>query len=419
MPTLDRSATLLSLDEWREAIGWNPWHFWGLAGDKAPVTSSCNTTVTQYGWQSTDAAGRDDILQAIAAAEESLIEYLGFSPAPRWEYDELPFPQFNDRRGAFLSSVDAVGEWMPFKVKRGELLEIGAQARALIGSPSVALSDEDGDGLKETFTLTIATTVTDPEQIAVYFDTAERFDGSTISERWRVRPVNVSISGGTATITGRTWTIVKPVLYEGWNASTPLDPMTETNFAGTLAVYRLYTDTTAQGEFVWETPPGACLDCDSSMANSLDPAAEARVSARYVIRHAEIGYIAGETAEYDSGSAEWIAKAWGLSYPPARVRVAYRAGRKLDEVSGQMSRQMKTIVARMAAAELSRRICACENANRELWRWQFDRARAAGSNDEQYSIDQRDLGNPFGTREGHIFAWKQVKTLALMTGAVV
>ena len=77
--------TMLSLEEWREIIGWNPWHFWGLAGDKAPVTSGCNTAVMQYGWQSADAAGRADIVEAISAAEQTLIEYLGFSPAPRYE----------------------------------------------------------------------------------------------------------------------------------------------------------------------------------------------------------------------------------------------------------------------------------------------------------------------------------------------
>ncbi|HRA66570.1 MAG TPA: hypothetical protein PL187_11155, partial [Caldilinea sp.] len=289
--------------------------------------------------------------------------------------------------------------------------------RSLIGTPSVTLSDDDDDGLNETFTLTVATAVTDPNEIAVYFAAGERFGDAGISERWRVRPVSVSISGGTAVIKGRAWTIVRPVLYEGWDASLPIDPTADENFADTLAVYRLYTDTTAQGEFVWETTPGTCLDCND-VANALDPAAVATVTARYVIRNAAAGYVAGETAEYDTSSSEWVAKAWALSYPPARVRVAYRAGWPLDDVGHQMSRQMRTLIARMAAAELSRKICACDGANRELYRWQFDRARSAGVNDEQYSIDQRDLGNPFGTREGHIFAWKQVKNMALVTAAV-
>jgi hypothetical protein len=412
MATLDRSAPLLSLEEWREIIGWNPWHFWGLAGDAVPITSACNTAVTQYGWQSADAAGRADILEAISAAEETLIEHLGFAPAPRWEIDELPFPQFNDRRGQFLSAVDAIGEWMPFKLKHGEVLEIGAMARTAIGTPAVTLSDTDSDNLDDTFTLTIATTVTDPDEIAVYFDSGDRFDGSGVSERWRVRPVSVSIAGGTATIKGKAWTIVRPVLYEG-ASSAALDPATAANFASTLAVYRLYTSSADQGEFVWETEPGGCVDCTSGVSNAQDPSAISTVDARYVIRNSELGFVAGETAAYDSTLGEWVAQAWAYGYAPTRVRVNYLAGRPM--IDGRMMRQMMTVVARMAAAELSRRICACDVANRELYRWQFDRARSAGVNDEQYSIDPRDLGNPFGTREGHIWAWKQVKSLALVS----
>lgn len=410
--TIDQSAPLLSLEEWREIIGWNPWHFWGLAGDKAPVTSACNTAVTQYGWQSADAAGRADIVEAISAAEQTLIEYLGFSPAPRYEIDELPFPQYNDRRGQFLSATDAMGQWMPFKLKRCEVIESGALARALIGNTDVTLSDDDNDGLKETFTLSMATAVTDPSEIAVYFTAADRFDGSDVSERWRVRPVSVTISAGVVTIKGRAWCIVKPVRYEGVNAQ-PLDPADAANFASTLAVYCFYTDPTDQGAFVWETSPGGCIDCADANPNASDPSAVATVSARYVIRNADIGIVAGEAAIYNAATQQWCAQGWPVGYAPARARVNYLAGKPL--LDGRMNRQMRAIVARMAAAELSRRICACDVANRELYRWQFDRARSAGVNDEQYSIDPADLGNPFGTREGHIWAWKQVKTLALVS----
>lgn len=409
MATLDRTAPMLSLEEWREIIGWNPWHFWGLAGEKVPVTSACNTTIAQYSWQQTDAAGRAEILESIMAAEGVLVEYLGFAPAPRYEVDEVPFPQYHDRRGQFLSAVDAIGEWMPFKLKRGEVLGLGVLTRSLIGNASVTLSDTDNDGLKETFTITVSTTITDPNEIGVYFVAGDRYDGSDVDERWRIRPVSVTIAGGIATIKGRAWTIVRPVLYEGVGRA-PLDPDDAGNFAASLAVYRVFTDTTDQGAFIWETSPGGCVDC-ASAPNANDPSAISTVSARYVIRHAELGIVAGETAAYDTTKGEYVAQAWAYGYPPARVQVNYLAGKPL--LSGRMTREMRVIVARLASAELSRRICACDDANRELYRWQFDRARSAGANDEQYSIDQRDLGNPFGTREGHIWAWKQVKTLAL------
>jgi hypothetical protein len=61
------------------------------------------------------------------------------------------------------------------------------------------------------------------------------------------------------------------------------------------------------------------------------------------------------------------------------------------------------------AVELARPLCACDEANRELYRWQFDLARTGGSNDESYtSVSAADLDNPFGTRRGHVYAWRFV-----------
>ncbi len=67
----------------------------------------------------------------------------------------------------------------------------------------------------------------------------------------------------------------------------------------------------------------------------------------------------------------------------------------------------------MASPELARAICACDTANMEMHRWQFDRSRTGGANDESYAVGTEDLENQFGTLWGQIWAWKQVKRLAL------
>ena len=257
-PNIDRSAPLLSVDEWRQQMGFNPWHFWGLANTRVPVTSACNTLTFEYAWQNVDAVGRSEIADAIALAERKLKSYLGYAPAPQFESDELQFPQYFDVRNQYLSSADALGRWLSVQLKSHQVKTVGVLSRALIGNANVTYSDLDSDSLDETFTVSIATTVTDPEQIAVYFTAADRYDGTGVSERWRVRPVDVSISGGTVTITGRAWTIVRPVLYQGV-ARTAIDPDTAGNFVSQLAVYRRSVDTTQQGEFIWETAPGAGL----------------------------------------------------------------------------------------------------------------------------------------------------------------
>jgi hypothetical protein len=81
----------------------------------------------------------------------------------------------------------------------------------------------------------------------------------------------------------------------------------------------------------------------------------------------------------------------------------------LLDAKGHMASELRTLVARMAAAELARPICACDSASRELYRWQFDLGRIGGVNDERYSISQRDLENPYGSRRGHVWSWKYVK----------
>ena len=55
-------------------------------------------------------------------------------------------------------------------------------------------------------------------------------------------------------------------------------------------------------------------------------------------------------------------------------------------------------------------------ANREVARWQFDLARSSGADDEAYVTSPSDLENPFGTRRGHVDAWRTVRSLRLARG---
>ena len=59
---------------------------------------------------------------------------------------------------------------------------------------------------------------------------------------------------------------------------------------------------------------------------------------------------------------------------------------------------------------MARPICACDTANREWYRWQQDLART-NKDDELYTVSPQDLNNPFGTRRGHVWAWRQVLNL--------
>ena len=82
--------------------------------------------------------------------------------------------------------------------------------------------------------------------------------------------------------------------------------------------------------------------------------------------------------------------------------------------SGSTDNLWKTVVARLAAAELTRPICACASANKELAEWQWDLSRNGGS-DEVYS-PPGDLTNPIGGRRGHIHAWRTFQQLQRTIG---
>jgi hypothetical protein len=424
-------TNLLPLDIWRQHIGYNPFHFWGLKNTTIPVLSACNNLVTEYAWQNSDAISRQAIRRAIATAESRLREHLNFSVGRRFLVETTRYPRPFASGYQYAASVGSDGRWLNVRLSEGMIRNIGAETRTTIDlAAAVTLSDADGDGVNETFTVTVNTTVTDPDEIAVYFGASDRLDGEAVSERWRVLPVKVSISGGVATIKGRAWLLVKPILYEGVNAKAGLSPDTAGNFVSTVAVYRYFcspagtTTDDAQATLVWETEPypawaTGCLGTGLTFEdNSSDPAAIAYAVGRVGIRDARLGEVTIGRANYDSADAVWAAVDWATCRQPDRVIIRYEAGARYEAMESTMSQigadgRWDEVVSRLACAELPRRDFGCDEANAEIYRWQFDLARAGGAASEQYRISDRDLSNPFGTAAGAVYAWKQVSNLQL------
>lgn len=393
---------LLPLDLWRQQIGYMPWHFWGLAGDLAKVSSQCNSLVTKWSWQAADAVGREDILSSIETAENRLREYLGYSVAPHYVSETLAWPGGN--LGSDLRRLAV-------KLREGQIQAVGTELLTSVGAAAVTYTDNDSDGLKETFTATIATTETDPSRLAVYVSAADRPAGTQAGPEWCIEPVTISIASGTATIRGAAWLMVRPVLYEGVG-KTPLDPATATNFVTTLDVYTRAIDSSVQATLEWESPPWPSC-CTAPTGSSTDPAAVGTMVARVGIRDARVGLVTPAAAVYDAGTGTWSATWPGTCRLPDRVTVSYLAGAPL--VNGQMDRVWQPIVARLAAAELARKICACEAANRELYTWQQDLTRT-GSGSDLFATSRDILDNPFGQRRGHVYAWRAVKNLRHLAG---
>lgn len=423
--TARSDKNLMSLEEFRRELSYHPFHFWGLAGSYTPVSSSCNDTVREYAWQGADFVGRRDIALAIQAAEEKLRVYLGYSVAPHYVVESRQFPRYINPQFDRYGYAGSDARWLTITADEGKIISSGTERITVIGDARVAYSDTDGDGLDDVFTASIATTVTNSEEICAFFDSTDIPEGEDIAGNrdWEILPINVSIVGGIATIKGRAWQLVRPILYQGVSPDDALDAADSNNFVTTLMICHrtTYSGTTSydsEAALIWETDPypyACCGLIPPTITNSLDPAAEGIATARLAFRNADAGLLGVGLAEYDAVSGQWYDANTSFTKIPDRVIIRYCAG--IPRVSRMIDPMLRKCVFRMAAAELARPICACDVANRELYRWQFDMARTGGSNDESYgAISRDDLDNPFGTRRGHIFAYRTVKDLARVTG---
>lgn len=415
-------APLLPLDTFRGILGFNPFHFWGLAGSAVPVDSQCNTVIAEYAYQSTNAGGRWEIRQALINAQEKLRGYLQYPIAPQYVSEKVTYPSYLDQRIIRVSPSDPTGGWVSVFTPDGYLQAIGLEALTLLDTVAVAYSDEYGTGVNDTFTISVTTTETDPNNIAVYFAQADRLNSEDVGAAWRIEPVNVSITGGVATITGRAWLLVKPILYQKYTRINPIDPGVAGNFVTTLEIYTRTTTATgttvdtAQGAFSWDSIPnygwwGFCC------GNSSDPAGVAQAIARVGIRNAYEGVVIPGEAIYNETTQQWnmTIPPWsGICRPPQQVTVRYLAGYPL-QANGQMDARFARAVSYLAMAELGERICACDNANRTLWRYQQELNRTSQAEDT-FATTREMLNNPLGNRRGHWQAWNEIKALRLVRG---
>lgn len=425
-------SNVLPLETWRYFISYHPWHFWGFShSTMAKVNSKCNTVIGNYGWQLDDMAGRDDIRQAIINAERTLREHLEYPIGPTAVEVTVPYPRPHQVGLHYRAPIDAQNRWLSLFAPDKHVRQMGIFAIDVIESAAtVTYSDDDGDGLSETFTVTASTTVTEPDEIALYFGTNDRTDGEPLSEKWRIAPISVKIDGGTVTVKGRRWILGKPIKFGGFNVTAlagGLDLTDAANFVTSLVVARRYiktdgiTNDDCQALLIWETPPYPSWATLSTGAltfspNSADPAAVAYGIARASVRDSRLGIVSLGYSVYNSDLDQWVATDWGTCRQPDRVTLRYVAGVRLAPIESDLGQPLgrdggnwADAVCQLATARLPQRLSSCDVANRKLWHWQFDLARAGGLADEQYRIDDADLGNPLGTRRGEVYAHKAVQ----------
>lgn len=402
---------MLALEDIRKGLGWNPWHFWGFMHPTlAPRTGSCDDIVYEYGFQDGDQAGRGDIISKIVFVHDQVANYLRYDVGLRWREDDIQWPSFisspvmHPRR-----QIQADASWMSFRTQRVHVESLGYLQRDLIDDPAVTLTDTNGDGLYDEFSVSVVTTVTDASQIVAYFQEADLpvSEDDRFNLRYKLAPLKITIAAGTATIRGPAWILGKPSLYETQIKGQALDPTVVGNFAANIDVFREWmnpdgtTTTTSQAVLTWESVPYE-LDafCCGVSGTSTDPASTGSILARGGVRDARAGIVYIAQSAYNSTTSTWQNVLSTACRPPNRGVIRYRAGVPLDTT-------WKQVLVPFVVSELPRRLCACDVANRAMYAWQFDLARTGGNDSEEYGATPPErLSNPFGTRRGQVEAWQ-------------
>lgn len=389
------TQTLLALDEWAQILGIDPWSFNSCV---YPGTKSaqCRDVFQQFSWQK-DHLSREEVGDAIAEAERMLADSLLYWPAPYYVVDEvIPYPR-PYQRVYFGYAGTWRGEWKTFGTRWHKVISGGVLNRTLIGNiagVNLTASDLDGDGVKETFTATITDaavgTITDVNEIALYFVSTDRH-GESISETWRIRPVRISVTGNTATITGHRTLLIKPVPEFQVNPQ-DLDATDDSNYVTQIDCYRTFTDNTStaalpyQGVAVWKNTPDCTQDCTFS------------------IKELCLGEHQNEQgqifASFDQPST------WPFpEREPDRLEINYISG--LPRENGRMQPDMAKAVAYLAVSLLKNEKCGCERTNRILagWKAPIEKFIDRTANAAAFA----DSSNPFPMSVGGQWAWNRVR----------
>lgn len=397
--------TLLPLDVFAKIMGIHPLHFNGVFVQDLANVTTCGQPLMQYGWQSANAVSRDDIAQAIADAEDRIAQYTHFKLAPTWEIDE----RHEWPRGVMPIAWRGSGPWPvgigrgpAIKTDWGHLVAGGIEGRTPLGlGTPLVYADTDSDGYFETAVTSVATTITDINEIAAYYP------GEGADPAWEIRPIHVSIAGGVATLQMRREQLVNPGILEGFGGRAT-DGSDDTMFLTNVDVYRVFHDPQQQVQMLWEGPNQGGCGCAQSTCQTCFLSAQFGCT---LVRSYRTGLITASPANWNSTTQGYEGATLSMGGAPDRVRLWYRAGYR-DQTQKRPIHDMKPqwarAVAYMATALLARPLCACQNVTAQVEHWMDDLAKSESdqSTSQNYRLDTRVLANPFGTTRGALYAWR-------------
>lgn len=399
------TVTLIPLDRIAYHLQIDPVHFNSVEPAIRPARNACDDIWFQYDWQDTGRLSRESLATSLKQAEETVARYLGYYPAPKWVEAEEHILTKPPRPELFhQTSLNVRGQLKSFNTNFGHVVYGGQKAKTLIqAGAAVVYTDSDSDGWFETATVTVATTVTDIEEIYIYYP------GKSGADRYEIRPVLVSLAGGIATITfGREQAVIEAELEKLNESLNDLSIRTipgndNSKFLTTVDVYRVYNDPSAQ--LIFYTEEG-CVYCSGGTCGTCG--ADTETGCTWV-RDSKLGIVAYTRADWDDATDAFVSAEFANGREPDKVRYWYRAGWR-DWSSDTPYRTMDPVWERLIVfymlSLLDTEICGCENTKRILSHQRQDLARPTERG--SFAISPKDLDNPLGTTRAAVRLWKYI-----------
>lgn len=386
--------TLVPLDRFAKIFGIHPLHFNQVTLPGFIESQVCDSPLIQHPWQDADRASRDEIAEAIQDAERGIAEAIGFKLLPSWEiYDLKLYKRPAIPELIALSPHDIRGLYRGVRTKWKHVQYGGVKALTLIqANAPIVFTDHDLDTYFETATITVPTTVTNSEEIKIFYP------GKAGESGYEIRPIIVTISGGIATITCKREQLVLEDLLESFTAEA-IDGFVDANFLTTVDVYRVYNDPSTQAQIIWNSL-GGCGVCAACTKTYQDACIN--------VDDGEIGLVRVEPATWNATTLQFDPANLNACRAPDSVRMWYKAGWKYNNSDIIMDPLWERAICRFAAAQLHRPLCGCESVTNYTEYWQEDMASRVASPSGMLSFRYRDtlFENPFGTKRGHIYAWR-------------
>ena len=402
------TPTWLPLDRWAEILGIHPIHFNQMYLDLGPV-ADCGDTWYQDSWQQPNFISREDVAVAIRQDEMMIASELGYFPLPDWVIDERKKTVRPAKPELFsVTSVNVRGLSKSVETAWGYVISGGQRTVDLIDAgATVVATDADGDGYDETCTVTVTTTVTDLNEIRAFYP------GRSGSFDYEIRPIQVSVSGGVATITFKRWQIVEPDQLERFDAQDPgnrINAASAGSYETTVDIYRVWNDPQSQCNLLWERDPTR-VGCGACSGTGCAICAFDTQTGCIAVRDERLGIMMYRPATWDSDEEQFESAAFSVCRDPEQLRIWYYAGwqdtnPRVDRPRVDLDPYWEKAIVYLSCSLLDRDICSCKNAEEFVDHWRMDLSMVGA--DVSFQVPPEDLANPFGPARGAIYAWKQI-----------